>query len=69
MPYVVSLIEDDTAPGQVIAHHESCPLVQQHREAGRPICSMLIEVPLPPEWPRAPCLGPVEKRAAQEAPG
>jgi len=55
----ITLTEDEDKPGTVLAHKPHCPMVQQHREAGRPIMTMLgCPDPLPPEMKRHTCLDP-----------
>jgi hypothetical protein len=53
----IALTEDDDRPGYMLAHQPDCPVVQDHREQERPICTMFgVTRPLPPNLKRHECL-------------
>jgi hypothetical protein len=56
MSYDLTLTEGPDGHGAQ-AHRPDCPVVQAHREQGKPLVTMVgCERPLPPGWNRHECL-------------
>lgn len=58
MTFDIVLTEDDTVPGQLIAHRPGCPAIDDHRAYDRPVLTMIgCTRPLPQHLKRHGCWG------------